>query len=337
VLLLDDQTGSVEDDHLQSIAHGVVVLEQLANQFGAERRRLRVSKMRGVAFRGGYHDFAIRRGGLDVYPRLVAAEHARSFEDREVSSGNAALDMLLGGGLPAGTSTLLLGPAGTGKSTLATRFAVTSAARGERAAIFAFDENIGTFHSRSHKLGMDVRTGLSNRFLSLQQVDPAELSSGEFSTIVRRACEGTDAVGVPAKMIVIDSLNGYLNAMPEEKFLTAHLHELLSYLGQQGVVTLLTVTQAGMVGNMVSPVDTTYLADNVILLRFFESAGVIRRAVSVMKKRKGPHEHTIRELDMDGSGVQIGEPLADFHGVLTGVPTYLGKDGTLRRKAPNGT
>lgn len=336
VLLLDDQTGSAEDDHLQSIAHGVLVLEHLANQFGAERRRVRVSKMRGVAFRGGYHDFTIRRGGLHVHPRLVASEHVTSFPDREVSTGNESLDLLLGGGLPVGTSTLLLGPAGTGKSSLGTQFAMASAARGERVAIFAFDENAGTFRSRSRKLGMDVEKALATGMISLQQVDPAEMSSGEFASTVRRTCQGTDARGVPAKMVIIDSLNGYLNAMPEEKFLTAQLHELLSYLAQQGVVTILTVTQSGMIGNMVSPVDTTYLADNVILLRFFEAGGTIRRAISVIKKRTGPHERTIRELDMDETGLLVGEPLDQFHGILTGVPTYAGENRSLGRKQGNG-
>jgi circadian clock protein KaiC len=336
VLMLDDQTGGVEDDHLQSIAHGVISLEQLANQYGAERRKLRVNKMRGVAFRGGYHDFSIRRGGLDVYPRLVASEHQSSFQDLDVTTGNPGLDDLLGGGLPVGTSTLLLGPAGTGKSTVTTQFAMAAAARGERAAIFTFDENVGTFHSRSRKLGMDVTSTIASGLMTLQQVDPAELSSGEFSTIVRRAALGTDASGRPARVIIIDSLNGYLNAMPEEKFLTAHLHELLSYLGQQGVVTVLTVTQSGMVGTMVSPVDTTYLADNVILLRFFEAEGTIRRAISVVKKRTGPHERTIRELEMDETGILIGEPLSDFHGVLTGVPTFVGRKAPLTRAAGNG-
>jgi circadian clock protein KaiC len=315
----------------------VLVLEQLVNQFGAERRRLRVSKMRGVPFRGGYHDFSIRRGGLDVYPRLVASEHVGDFADRNMATGNAGLDQLLHGGLPTGTSTLLIGPAGTGKSTVATQLAVACATRGERAAIFAFDENRSTFRSRSRKLGMDVDTALASGLVSLQQVDPAELSSGEFAALVRRACQGSDAGGGPAKMIIIDSLNGYLNAMPEEKFLTAQLHELLSYLAQQGTVTILTVTQSGMVGNMSSPVDTTYLADNVILLRFFEAAGTIRRAISVVKKRNGPHERTLRELDMDENGLQIGEPLVEFHGVLTGVPTYVGKDGSLQKKPPGGT
>ena len=299
VLMLDDRTGGIEDDHLQSIAHGVVLLEQLVNQFGAERRRLRVSKMRGVSFRGGYHDFAIRRGGLDVFPRLVANEHHAEFRDADLPSDNAQLDKLLGGGLSVGTSTLLLGPAGTGKSTVATQFAVAAAGRGERVALFIFDENIGTFRSRSRKLGIPVDQHVKSGLITVQQIDPAELSSGEFATIVRKAATGEDACGKQAKIVVVDSLNGYLNAMPEEKFLTAQLHELLSYLGQQGVATILTVTQAGMVGTMASPVDTTYLADNVILFRFFECAGEVRRAISVVKKRNGRHERTIRELDLD--------------------------------------
>lgn len=325
VLLLDDRTGGMEDDHLQSIAHGVVFLEQLANQFGAERRRVRITKMRGVSFRGGYHDFAIRRGGLDIFPRLVAAEHVTEFLDQDQPSGNPQLDRLLGGGLPSGTSTLLLGPAGTGKSTVATQFAAAAAARGERVAMFMFDENIGTFRSRSRKLGLPIEEPLKNGLITVQQVDPAELSSGEFAAVVRRAAEGVDAARKPAKMIIVDSLNGYLNAMPEEKYLTAQLHELLSYLGQQGVVTILTVTQSGMVGHMASPVDTTYLADNVILFRYFEASGRVRRALSVVKKRNGYHEQTIRELELNEKGIVIGEPLSDFHGVLTGVPTYVGK------------
>jgi len=335
VLLLDDRTGGAEDDHLQSIAHGVVSLEQLATQFGAERRRLRVSKMRGVPFRGGHHDFSILSGGLEVYPRLVAAEHATTFVEEDRRTGNAMLDALLGGGLPAGTSTLLLGPAGTGKSTVASQFAAAGAERGERAAIFIFDENIGTFRSRSRKLGIAVEKGLNNGLVTVQQVDPAELSSGEFAAIVRRAVDGKDG-RQPARIVVVDSLNGYMNAMPEEKYLTAQLHELLSYLGQLGVITILTVTQSGMLGNMTTPVDTTYLADNVILFRFFESAGTVRRALSVVKKRNGQHEKTIRELDLDETGIVIGEPLKDFHGVLTGVPTYIGKADPLIRKPLDG-
>jgi circadian clock protein KaiC len=334
VLLLDDKTGGTEGDHLQSIAHGVIVLEHLANQYGAERRRLRVTKMRGLAFRGGYHDLAIRKGGLDVFPRLVAAEHRQAvFDDRDLPSGNAALDVLLGGGLPSGTSTLLLGPAGTGKSTVATQFAVAAAARGERAAMFAFDENPGTFRSRSRKLGIPVDKAVADGLITVQQIDPAELSSGEFAAIVQRAAEGADENGKPAKLIVVDSLNGYLNAMPEEKYLTAQLHELLAYLGHRGVATVLAVTQSGMIGSMPSPVDTTYLADNVVLFRFFEAHGRVRRAISVVKKRNGHHERTIRELDMGAGGILIGEPLEEFHGILTGVPTYSGRPAKLMERA----
>jgi circadian clock protein KaiC len=209
---------------------------------------------------------------------------------------------------------------------------VAAAARGQRSALFIFDENVGTFRSRSRKLGIDVAEAIKNDLITVQQVDPAELSSGEFADIVRRAAEGNDRYGVPAKVIIVDSLNGYLNAMPEEKFLTAQLHELLAYLGQMGVATIMTVTQSGMVGSMNSPVDTTYLADNVLLFRYFEAAGWVRRALSVVKKRNGHHERTIRELDLDASGVQIGEPLSDFHGILTGVPSYVGNNGNLMGK-----
>ena len=335
VLLLDDGTADAGDGQLESIAHGVIVLEQLANQFGAERRRVRVSKMRGVAFRGGFHDFTIRKGGLDVFPRLVAAEHPRDYEEGQLASGHKALDSLLGGGLPHGTSTLLLGPAGTGKSTIATQFAVAAAGRGQRVAMYVFDENIGTFRTRSRKLGLPVESHISNGLISIQQVDPAELSPGQLAAIIRRAVDGTDSSLQPAKVVIIDSLNGYLNAMPEEKFLTAQLHELLAYLGQKGVVTLLSVTQSGMVGTLNSPVDTTYLADNVILFRFFESRGRVHRAISVVKKRSGIHELTIRELSVNDKGIQIGEPLEHFQGVLTGVPTYLGTTGELIKKAGN--
>ena len=335
--MLDDRTGEHGEGQVESIAHGVIVLEHLANQYGAERRRLRVSKVRGVAFRGGYHDFMIRRGGLDVFARLVSAEHQGDFPDETLASGNAPLDLLLGGGLPLGTSTLLLGPAGTGKSTIASQFAVAAADKGLRAAVYVFDENVTTFRSRSRKLGIGVEPHMKSGAMSVQQVDPAELSPGEFVTIVRALWRGTDSNGIPAKVVIIDSLNGYLNAMTEEKFLTAQMHELLGFLGRKGVVTILTVTQSGLIGDSnLSPVDTTYLADNVILFRYFESRGRVRRAISVIKKRNGRHEPTIREMYVTEKGLEIGEPLEDFQGVLTGVPTYIGDPSDLRTRDGDG-
>ncbi|MDB5174869.1 MAG: circadian clock protein KaiC, partial [Phycisphaerales bacterium] len=295
VLLLDDRTAPGEDLQLQSIAHGVVRVEQLATGYGAERRRLRVFKMRGISFRGGFHDFAIRRGGLDVFPRLVASEHHNDFPLQDAPTGIATLDRLLGGGLPHGSSTLLIGPAGVGKSTVALQFAVAAVRRGERAALFAFDETVATLKTRSMKLGIPLDPFIQNGLLTIQQIDPAELSPGEFVAIIRRAVDGADGA-LPAKVVVIDSLNGYLHSMPEESFLNAQLHELFVYLNQRGVLTLMTVTQSGMMGNNVkSPVDTTYLADNVILFRYFEARGHVRRAISVVKKRAGAHEQTIRE------------------------------------------
>ena len=337
VLMLDDCSGARGDDQLESIAHGVIQLEQLANQYGAERRRLRVMKMRGVAFRGGYHDFVITKGGLDIFPRLVAGEHHAEIEEADLPSGNPQLDALLGGGLTIGTSTLMLGPAGTGKSTISTQFALAAAKRGERAAMYVFDENISTLRTRSRKLGLPLESSIADGLLTVQQIDPAELSSGEFASIVRRAVDGSDKTGRAAKVIIVDSLNGYLNSMPEEKFLTAQLHELLSYLGQKGVVSILTVTQSGMVGSaMHSPVDTTYLADNVILFRYFEARGHVRRAISVVKKRSGKHETTIRELTVNEEGLHIGEPLSEFEGVLTGVPKFVGINEQLDKKRPDG-
>lgn len=324
VLMLDDCTGASSDGQLESIAHGVISLEQLVNQYGAERRRVRVVKMRGVKFRGSYHDFAIRKGGLDVFPRLIAAEHHSDFQEGELVSGISSLDSLLGGGIPFGTSTLMLGPAGTGKSTISTQFAISAANQQLRTAMFVFDENITTFRARSRKLGIPVESHIKSGLLSVQQIDPAELSSGEFADLVRRAVDGTDGNSRPAKVVIVDSLNGYLNAMPEEKFLTAQLHELLTFLGQKGVATFLTVTQSGMVGAMQSPVDTTYLSDNVILFRYFEARGQVRRAISVVKKRSGKHELSIRELHVTEKGIEVGEALEQFQGVLNGVPTFVG-------------
>jgi circadian clock protein KaiC len=322
VLLLDDPAASRTDLNVRSLVHGVVELEHLALEFGPERRRLRVIKTRGRGYRGGYHDFRIRRGGLDVFPRLVAAEHTQSQPPEQVKSGVAGLDALVGGGLDRGTSTLLMGPAGSGKSSVAVYYAVAAAEQGQRSVIFAFDESPRTLLLRAAGLGIDLRRHLDTGLVALQQVDPAEMSPGEFTHAVRRAVgQGPEA----ARVVVIDSLNGYLHAMPEERFLTLQLHELLSYLGQQGVLTLLVVAQHGVVGTgLQAPIDASYLADAVILLRYFEAAGRLRRAISVVKKRSGSHEDTIRELHMGPGGITVGEPVAGFQGVLTGVPSLVG-------------
>jgi circadian clock protein KaiC len=330
VLLLDDGTGSAEDGQLQSIAHGVVRLEQLTTGYGAERRRLIVVKMRGIGYHGGYHDYVIRHGGMSVFPRLIAAQRNTPFPDGDISSGNDGLDTLLAGGLPAGSSTLFLGPAGVGKSTVAIQFALAAARRGERSALYIFDETIGTVRSRCNKLGFDLDKYLDNGLITVQQVDPAELSPGEFATTIRSAVDGTDGAGSGARIVIIDSLNGYLHSMRDETYLSAQLHELFTYLNQRGVSTLMTVAQSGMVGTVRSPVDTTYLADNVILFRYFEAMGLVRRAISVVKKRGGPHEATIREMAMEsGKGVHIGPRLDSFQGVLTGTPIFVGNTRNL--------
>jgi circadian clock protein KaiC len=324
VLLLDDLTGPGDGQQLQSIAHGVIRLEHLASEYGAERRRLRVLKMRATQFRGGLHDFVIRRGGLDVFPRLIASEHHTDFEDREASSGIPSFDRLLGGGLPFGTSTLLFGPAGTGKSSICLSFCVAAAERGERSAIFLFDETEALIKTRARKLNMPLEPHLASGLITVRQIEPAELSPGEFVYDIRRVVEGED--GAPARLVLIDSLNGYLNSMSEEKQLTSQLHELFKYTSQQGVLMLVTLSQSGMGGvSMRSPIDSTYLADNVVMFRNFEAFGQLRRAVAVTKKRSGEHELTLRELRMGPQGIDISEPLTEFQGVLTGVPTYHGQ------------
>ncbi|MCE9556738.1 MAG: AAA family ATPase [Planctomycetes bacterium] len=325
VVLLDDRTSEGSDLQLQSIAHGVISLEQLAPVYGAERRRLRVMKFRGTSYRGGFHDFAIREGGLVVFPRLVASEHSEPFSPDRIKSGVTALDKLLGGGPDRGTSTLLMGPAGSGKSTIAVQFAVAAAQRGEHAVIFAFDESLATLEARSAALGIKFKEGRESGEVMVQQVDPAELSPGEFTWLVREAVERDKAT-----VVVIDSLNGYTNAMPEERYLTAQLHELLTYLGRQGVTTLMVVAQHGIVGaNMQSPVDTSYLADSVVLLRYFEYAGKVKKAISVVKKRSGAHEESIRELRFDEQGIHLSDPLTHFRGILTGVPVELKNQDVL--------
>jgi circadian clock protein KaiC len=316
VLLLDDGTSEGPDLQLQSIAHGVILMEQLSPAYGAERRRLRILKFRGSAYRGGYHDFVISPGGLSVFPRLVSAEHRESFSPSIVASGVAGLDALLGGGPVRGTSTLLMGPAGSGKSTVAVQYAVAAAQRGDHAVIFAFDESVATLEARTAGLGIDLRSSVKAGTMRLEQIDPAELSPGEFVHRVRLSVERDHA-----KIVVIDSLNGYLNAMPEERFLTAQLHELLSYLGGRGVTTIMVVAQHGLLGtHMQTPVDTSNLADSVVLFRYFEVGGTIKKAISVMKKRSGPHEDTIRQLSFTSHGISVSEPLTQYHGILTGVP-----------------
>ncbi len=315
-LLLDDRTVGGQDIQLQSIAHGVLSLEQLAPEYGAERRRLRVLKLRGARYRGGFHDFKIRTGGLEVYPRLIAAEHSIPFEDSQIMSGVGALDSLLGGGVDRGTSTLFMGPAGSGKSTIAFQYAVAAANRNEHATVFAFDESVATLKLRTKAMGIEWREGRGKGELHVQQIDPAEVSPGEFSGMVREAVELDGS-----SIIVIDSLNGYINAMPEERFLTIQLHELLTYLGRCGVTTLMVVAQHGMVGeNMRSPVDTSYLADSVVMLRYFEFDGQVHKAISVLKKRSSLHESSIRELAFSAKGISISEPLRNFSGILSGVP-----------------
>jgi circadian clock protein KaiC len=320
VLMLDDMTSETADKTVHSVAHGVIKLEELTPEFGAERRRLRVMKYRGQKYRGGYHDFIIATGGLRVFPRLVASEHRAQFKRARLSSGIEALDDLLGGGVDNGSSTLILGPAGAGKSLMALTFAMAAVARGEKAALFVFDEELGLLFDRMANLGIDLPGARESGLLNIQQVDAAELSPGEFAAAV---CETVVSGG--ATTVVIDSLNGYHAAMPEETSLTLHVHELLQFLTRHGASTFLTVAQHGLVGDMKSPVDITYIADTVVLLRYFEAMGRVLRAMSAIKKRSGAHESTIREFRIGAEGLVVGEPLEDFHGVLRGVPTYSGK------------
>jgi circadian clock protein KaiC len=318
VLALDDLTTDVLDKTAHSIAHGVIRLEELALPYGAERRRMRVMKYRGQAFRGGYHDFVIKTGGLQIFPRLVSKEHSTHKNPVTVlSSDNAELDALLGGGIETGSSTLVLGPAGCGKSLLVFQFAAAAIRRGEKAALFVFDEELGLLFRRTKLMGIDLEAFANEGNLIVEQVDVAELSPGEFSHRVRQRVEDH---GV--RTIIIDSLNGYQSAMPEEQSLILHMHELLQFLNRRGIATFVTVAQHGLIGDMKTPVDVTFLADTVILLRFFEAEGRVRRAISVVKKRTGFHEDTIRELTISSRGLALGPPLKQFHGVLRGVPVY---------------
>ena len=329
VVLIDNPSSEGGNELLQSLVHGVIHMEQLSPAYGAERRRVRVLKLRERAFRGGYHDFIIRRGGITVFPRLVAAEHREPITREVLASGLTALDTMLGGGVDAGTSMLMIGPAGSGKSSLAMRYALTAAERGQTAALFTFDEGYRTLLARVGDSSPNIAAHIDAGRLRLQQVDPAELAPGQFADAVRAAVEQQ-----ATRVVIIDSLNGYLQAMPQEQFLMLHLHELLSYLGQLGVLTILVMSQHGLVGQTTAPVDISYLADTVVLTRFFEAEGRVRKALSIVKKRSGSHENTIRELAVSGNGVQIGDALTNFRGVLTGVP---GLDGGGEHKLLEGS
>jgi circadian clock protein KaiC len=319
VALLDDLTAEASDKTVHSVAHGVVRLEELAPDYGAERRRVRITKYRGRKFRGGHHDFAIRTGGLEVFPRLVSSEHRTGFDRTPLASEIAGLDALLGGGVERGSSTLILGPAGAGKSLLALTFALSAIRRGQRAGIFVFDEELGLLFQRTKAFGVDLEGLRASKQLVVEQIDAAEMSPGEFTARVRACVTQHDV-----QTVVVDSLNGYQASMPQERYLLLHMHELLQFLNRQGATAFLTVAQHGLVGDMKSPVDVTYLADTVLLLRYFEAMGQVRRAISVVKKRTGAHERTIREYEIDSRGFTLGAPLTQFQGVLRGVPTFLG-------------
>ena len=318
VLMLDDLSSEANDRTMHSVAHGVIRLEELSPEYGPERRRLRVIKYRGQRYRGGYHDFVIQTGGVRVFPRLVSAEHRKAFEREVLATESAQLNALLGGGVERGSSILILGPAGTGKSLLALTFVAGAIRRGERAAMFVFDEELGLLFERAKGLGIQLQDLVESKQLVIEQVDAAELTPGELSQRIRNCVEEHHA-----RTVVIDSLNGYQAAMPEEHALILHMHELLQYMNRQGASTFLTVAQHGLVGDMKAPVDVTYLADTVLLLRYFEAFGRVRRAISVIKKRTGAHEDTIREYVIDGRGITLGEPLMGFQGVLRGVPELI--------------
>ena len=323
VLLLDDKmdrAGVQADPHIMSLSHGVVELEQLSPDYGISRRRLRIFKLRGIKFREGWHDYAIATGGLQIFPRLIAAEHHVDFKREPAPSGIKDLDSLLGGGLDRGTTTLILGAAGTGKSSMALQYAAHFAALGQPSLVFTFDETIGIMLARARALGLSLDDHLKAGLVQAQQVDPAELSPGEFAVRVQRG------VQAGARLVVIDSLNGYLNAMPGEHYLSNQLHELSSYLNQQGVVTIIIMAQHGFLTSLQAPVDISYLADTVVALRYFEAAGQLRQAISILKKRSGQHEKTIREFKLEpGKGIRVGQPLTEFQGILSGSPAFHGQ------------
>lgn len=331
VIVVDDLTGEEgEDAHLHSICHGVMTLERLTLQFGPARRRIEVKKLRGVDFIAGYHDFAIRRGGLQVFPRLLASEHHAAFVDKPTPSGSEGLDALLAGGPLRGTTTLLAGPAGAGKTTIALQYVFAACERGENATVFEFDERIGTMIARSKAMGFDLQKHLDSGCLRIIQSDPSEMSPGEFAWNIRRDVQERNC-----KMIVVDSLDGYIAAMPQEQELLLQMHELLSFLNQKGVVTFLVNLQAGLMGSSNGlGLNLSYFSDAVLLIRYFEDRGRVRKAISAIKNRGGAHEDTIRELRIDAQGVRIGEPLSDFEGVMTGAPRYLGAKTLMEDRGP---
>lgn len=320
-LFLDDKTAVGGDQQVRSIAHGVISLQQVESGYGAERRLLRVLKYRGIDYRRGPHDYVIIAGGVVAYPRIVPSESRELVRRRQVASGLPSLDALLGGGMEEGSSTLISGPPGTGKSSLAAQFVKAVTERRQKAAMFVFEESFNTLLNRADGIGMDLRTPLASGLLEVSQIDPAELSPGQFAYAVCKAADDG------AKVIVIDSLNGYMNAMPEARFLTTQLREVLTYLGQRGVVTLLVGVQQGVIGPMGSNVDVSYLADNVLLLRYYEADGAVHKALSVFKKRGSRHETTLRAFSINESGIDVGPVLKGFRGILTGVPVKVAKGG----------
>ncbi|MDO9370369.1 MAG: gas vesicle protein GvpD [Sphingopyxis sp.] len=327
VLLVDDMTGGngERDNHLHSLCHGVITLERLTLDFGAARRRMQVQKMRGVAFVAGYHDMILRKGGIDIFPRLIASEHHAPFIGEPVPSGVIELDAMLAGGPQRGTSMLITGPAGSGKTSLALQYLDAACERGEVSVIYEFDERIGTMITRASAFGINLQRHIDSGTLTIRQMDPAEIAPGQFAAMVRAEVEERNA-----RFALIDSLNGYITAMPQERQLILQLHELLSYLNQAGVVSILINPQHGFFGTMsTNGLDVSYIADIVVLLRFFESEGRIRKAISIVKNRSGHHEDAIRELRIDAKGVRVGDPLSEFRGVLTGTPEYVGSNAPL--------
>ncbi len=331
VLFLDDLTAPEGDIQVQSIVHGVLLLEKFRAAYGVERRQFNIVKLRGVNFKGGTHDYIIEKGGVRIYPRLVAADHEGTFERKTLSSGVPFLDKVLGGGLDRGTSNLIIGPAGSGKSTIGLRFAISACERGERVGIYTFEESLPNLIARSKELDLDIEKYVSAGLLVLKKVDPAELTPGQFASILRDSTF-EDKV----EMVIIDSLNGYIHAMPEQQFLMLQLHELLAYLGARGVVTIMILAQAGIMGSMQSPLDLTYLADSVIVTRYFEAFGSVKKAISVIKKRTGAHEETLRELRIGKGGVVVGDVLTQFSGIFTGVPRFTGNEVDMMKSAGPG-